>query len=120
MTIYALSTGPGVAGIAIIRISGPETSEVVKRLTNALNTVDLSRIRYTIELNSVFHNEHYRVSNIMCQNWTIYTGYPVPGLQWHHGVLLPVLFAPHISGLPVAWTHSTDRGSKREREKERD
>ena len=34
MTIYALSTGPGVAGIAIIRISGPETSEVVKRLTN--------------------------------------------------------------------------------------
>ena len=33
MTIYALSTGPGVAGIAIIRISGPETSEVVNRLT---------------------------------------------------------------------------------------
>ena len=34
MTIYALSTGPGVAGIAIIRISGPEASEVVKRITN--------------------------------------------------------------------------------------
>ena len=33
MTIYALSTGPGVAGVAIIRISGAEASEVIKRLT---------------------------------------------------------------------------------------
>jgi tRNA modification GTPase len=33
MTIYALSTGPGVSGVAIIRISGPETSEVLKRVT---------------------------------------------------------------------------------------
>ena len=33
MTIYALSTGPGVAGIAIIRISGPESSKVVKSIT---------------------------------------------------------------------------------------
>ena len=33
MTIYALSTGPGISGIAIIRVSGPDTSEVIKRLT---------------------------------------------------------------------------------------
>ena len=33
MTIYALSTGPGVAGVAIIRISGPESSKVIKSLT---------------------------------------------------------------------------------------
>ena len=33
MTIYALSTGPGVSGIAIIRISGPEASRVVKSIT---------------------------------------------------------------------------------------
>ena len=33
MTIYALSTGPGVSGVAIIRISGPEASEVIKLLT---------------------------------------------------------------------------------------
>ncbi|MDC0653708.1 tRNA uridine-5-carboxymethylaminomethyl(34) synthesis GTPase MnmE, partial [Candidatus Pelagibacter sp.] len=33
MTIYALSSGPGVAGVAIIRISGEETSKVVKLLT---------------------------------------------------------------------------------------
>ena len=33
MTIYALSTGPGVSGVAIIRISGPEASNVIKLLT---------------------------------------------------------------------------------------
>ena len=34
MTIYALSTGPGISGIAIIRISGEDTSKVIKSLTN--------------------------------------------------------------------------------------
>ena len=33
MTIYALSSGPGVAGVAIIRVSGKYTSEVIKLLT---------------------------------------------------------------------------------------
>ena len=33
MTIYALSTGPGVSGIAIIRVSGVEASNVIKSLT---------------------------------------------------------------------------------------
>jgi len=33
MTIYALSSGPGVSGIAVIRISGQETSNVIKLLT---------------------------------------------------------------------------------------
>jgi len=33
MTIYALSTGPGVSGVAIIRISGPEASNIIKSLT---------------------------------------------------------------------------------------
>ena len=34
MNIYALSTGPGLSGIAIIRVSGPETDKIVKLLTN--------------------------------------------------------------------------------------
>ena len=34
MTIYALSSGPGVSGVAVIRISGSETAEVLKKLTN--------------------------------------------------------------------------------------
>ena len=33
MTIYALSTGPGISGVAIVRISGPEASLVIKSLT---------------------------------------------------------------------------------------
>jgi len=33
MTIYALSSGPGISGIAVIRISGQETSKVIKLLT---------------------------------------------------------------------------------------
>ena len=33
MTIYALSSGPGVSGIAVIRISGPETSKAIELLT---------------------------------------------------------------------------------------
>jgi tRNA modification GTPase len=33
MTIYALSTGPGISGIAVIRISGQETQKVIKLLT---------------------------------------------------------------------------------------
>ena len=33
MTIYALSTGPGVSGVAIVRISGEQSSKVIKTLT---------------------------------------------------------------------------------------
>jgi len=35
MTIYALSTGPGISGIAIIRVSGNDTKKVIELLTNA-------------------------------------------------------------------------------------
>jgi tRNA modification GTPase len=34
MTIYALSTGPGISGVAIVRVSGKEASGVIKALTN--------------------------------------------------------------------------------------
>ena len=33
MTIYALSTGPGISGVAIIRISGSDAPNVIKFLT---------------------------------------------------------------------------------------
>ena len=33
MTIYALSSGPGTSGIAVIRISGPNCSKVIKAMT---------------------------------------------------------------------------------------
>ena len=34
MTIYALSSGPGISGLAVIRISGAETKKVINALTN--------------------------------------------------------------------------------------
>ena len=34
MTIYALSTGPGISGIAIVRVSGLDTKKIIKLLTN--------------------------------------------------------------------------------------
>ena len=33
MTIYALSSGPGLSGISVIRISGPNTRKVLKNIT---------------------------------------------------------------------------------------
>ena len=35
MTIYALSSGPGLSGVAVIRISGSKVQEIVKLITNA-------------------------------------------------------------------------------------
>ena len=33
MTIYALSSGPGISGVAVIRVSGKDTAKVIKTLT---------------------------------------------------------------------------------------
>ena len=33
MTIYSLSSGPGISGIAVVRISGQKTSKVIELLT---------------------------------------------------------------------------------------
>ena len=33
MTIYALSSGSGISGVAVIRVSGKKTAEVVKNIT---------------------------------------------------------------------------------------
>ena len=32
MTIYALSSGPGISGVAVIRVSGKDTAEVIKKI----------------------------------------------------------------------------------------
>jgi len=42
MTIYALSSGPGISGIAVIRVSGKDTAEVVKEIT--LSKLPLPRV----------------------------------------------------------------------------
>ena len=34
MTIFALSSGPGISGISVIRVSGPDTKKIISSLTN--------------------------------------------------------------------------------------
>ena len=33
MTIYALSSGPGISGLAVIRVSGPDCKKIIKGMT---------------------------------------------------------------------------------------
>ena len=55
MTIYALSTGPGISGVAIIRISGPQSSKVIKKLTD--NELPLPRVATLRKINNVNTSE---------------------------------------------------------------
>jgi len=46
MTIYALASGPGISGIAIIRVSGKNTQDVIKKITGkGLPTPRLATLR---------------------------------------------------------------------------
>ncbi len=51
MTIYALSSGPGISGIAIIRISGPNASKAITLLTG--QPVPPPRIATLRKINSI-------------------------------------------------------------------
>ena len=55
MTIYALSTGPGISGVAIIRISGEDTKNVIKLLTNA--TIPKPRVATLRKFNKINTSE---------------------------------------------------------------
>ena len=53
MTIYALSTGPGVSGIAVVRVSGSQTSLVIETLTGkALPKARLATLRKINKINT--------------------------------------------------------------------
>jgi len=55
MTIYALSSGPGLSGIAVIRISGNETSNVIKLITG--KNLPTPRVATLRKLNKINTNE---------------------------------------------------------------
>ena len=55
MTIYALSSGPGIAGIAVVRISGKDTSKVIKIITN--NDLPIPRVATLRKINNINTNE---------------------------------------------------------------
>ena len=51
MTIYALSTGPGISGIAVIRVSGRNTADVVKKITG--NKLPTPRVANLTKFNKI-------------------------------------------------------------------
>jgi tRNA modification GTPase len=55
MTIYALSTGPGISGVAIIRISGLETQKIIKLLTG--NKLPQPRVATLRKINKINTSE---------------------------------------------------------------
>ena len=55
MTIYALSSGPGIAGVAVIRVSGKETSKVIKLITN--DDLPTPRVATLRKMNNINTNE---------------------------------------------------------------
>ena len=53
MTIYALSSGPGVSGVAVVRISGSDSSKVLKLLTrHELPTPRVATLRKINNINT--------------------------------------------------------------------
>ena len=55
MTIYALSSGPGISGIAVIRISGEETSKAIELLTG--KSVPAPRVATLRKINKINTSE---------------------------------------------------------------
>ncbi len=55
MTIYALSSGPGTSGIAVIRISGPETKLIIEEMTK--DQIPTPRMASLRKLNKINTNE---------------------------------------------------------------
>ena len=55
MTIYALSSGPGISGVAIIRISGPDCSKIIKSMT--IGSFPKPRVATLKKINKINTNE---------------------------------------------------------------
>ena len=55
MTIYALSSGPGISGVAVIRVSGKETSKVIKIITG--ENLPAPRVATLRKMNNINTNE---------------------------------------------------------------
>ena len=55
MTIYALSTGPGISGLAVIRISGPDCKLILKKMTKSSSIEP--RVATLKKINKINNNE---------------------------------------------------------------
>ena len=84
MTIYALSTGPGVSGIAIVIISGSKASKVIKSLTG--KEIPRPRVATLRKINNINNSELIDEGIII---WfpgpDSYTGEDMAEIQVHGG-----------------------------------
>ncbi len=55
MTIFALSSGPGISGIAVVRISGDMTKEIIKKLTG--KKIPIPRVATLRKINKINTSE---------------------------------------------------------------
>ena len=55
MTIYALSSGPGISGVAVIRISGEDTSKAIELMTG--KSVPMPRVATLRKINKINTSE---------------------------------------------------------------
>jgi len=55
MTIYALSTGPGISGVAIVRASGREVKKIIQLLTN--KSLPIPRVATLRKINKINTSE---------------------------------------------------------------
>ena len=55
MTIYALSSGPGLSGVEVVRVSGPEAKNVIRKITNS--NVPKPRVATLKKFNKINTNE---------------------------------------------------------------
>ena len=55
MTIYALSSGPGLAGISVIRVSGPNTKKIIFQVTK--KDLPVPRVATIRKFNKINKNE---------------------------------------------------------------
>ena len=99
MTIYALSTGPGVSGIAIIRISGPEASKVIETLTG--KEIPRPRIATLRKINNINTSELIDEGIIL---WfpgpESYTGEDMAEIHIHGGKAVILAVQNEISKIP--------------------
>ena len=92
MTIYALSSGPGVSGISVIRISGPESKNVISKITQG--DFPNPRVATLKKVNNINNNELIDEGIIL---WfpgpESYTGEDMAEIQVHgsHAVIEAIL-----------------------------
>ena len=113
MTIYALSTGPGISGIAVIRISGENTQKVINLLTG--KDIPKPRVATLRKINKINTSELIDEGIIL---WfpgpESYTGEDMAEIQVHGSKAVIDAIHSSISFIencrlaePVSYTHLT-------------